>query len=143
MAAVRELLQARASYEDTVWRTLKIMFDVSADIVPENRAELVKEEISTLNEMEVTAPVAAILIHDKDWSEDNGPSWAYLREVAREGGMPFFELVSTPTPMVSATQMEIVRKLCSALQLAGVSAGDATKHIMESLRSITEKLGKL
>ena len=55
---------------------------------------MVGNEIATLKEMGVVAPFAAILVREKDWTEDTGADWAYIQEVARDGGMSLFELVS-------------------------------------------------
>src|SRR4051812_6297556 len=87
------LLNARLGYEATVWGTLKILFDMPPDIVPEDRVDMVSNEIATLKEMGVVAPFAAILVREKDWTEDTEADWAYIRAVARDGGMSLFELV--------------------------------------------------
>jgi hypothetical protein len=142
-AAVRKLLQEGISYEDATWGTLKIMFKFSADFIPDNRVESVEREIATLKELGVIAPLAAILVYDKDWTDDNGPSWTYLQEVAREGGMALFDLVSVPTPMVSATQMELLRKVCLILEMAKVDPSDAARRVISDLQAYVQRLSQI
>jgi hypothetical protein len=125
------LLNSKLDYEATVWGTLKILFDFTPDIVPEDSVDMVGSEIATLKEMGVVAPFAAILVQEKHWTEDTGPDWVYVQEVARDGGMPLFELVSIPSPMAAPTQMDTVRKLCRFFQEKGISSNQAAKHITE------------
>jgi hypothetical protein len=129
--SLSRLLNARLDYEATVWGTLKILFDITPDIVPKDRVDMVGNEIATLKEMGVVAPFAAILVREKDWTEDTGADWAYIQEIARDGGMSLFELVSAPSPMVAPTQMDTVRKVCKFFREKGISSNQAAKHITE------------
>ncbi|UZF92071.1 hypothetical protein [Bosea sp. NBC_00550] len=134
LSLINQLLQGQTDYESAVWGCLKILYDANPEIVPENRVKIFSAEISALKAMGVVVPFAALLVWQKDWTEDAGSDWSYLQEVAREGGMPLFAEVSVPVAMVAPNGMDQMRKLCLASHVVGMGAGETAKKLTELFR---------